>query len=181
MTDFINTAGYYASFNVWFFHETYVASGTPAMVEQFGPWFSFDGCPRNLIFAREAPKTQTLQDVQRLMRFNEWLTDPLSSFPQRSPANSIASRKDLAWTNQTYTIEYIKPECDGAIDAKITSSGLMNANSFVAVAGPTWGGKNNLPPFDWSAPAAICAHVAHIGQPSHFAYDFSQFFKQPFM
>jgi hypothetical protein len=176
MTDFINTAGYFASFNVWFFQETYVASATPYMVEKHGPWFSFDGCPRNLIFAREAPKTQTLSDVQRLMRFNEWNTDPLSSFPQRSPANTIASRKDLAPTNVSYTIEYIRPECDGAIDAKVTSDGLMQAAQFTAVAGPTWGGKNNLPPFDWSAAAPICQKVLHNGQPTLFNYNYVGFF-----
>jgi hypothetical protein len=109
MTPFVLVAGYYASFNVWYFNEIYVASGTPYMVEKYGPWFSFDGVPRNLIFAREAPKTQTLADVQALLRFNEWQTDPLSTIPVRSPANAISSRKDLAPTNVSYPISLHRP------------------------------------------------------------------------
>jgi hypothetical protein len=180
MTPFVLVAGYYASFNVWYFHEIYVASGTPYMVEKFGPWFSFDGVPRNLIFAREAPKTQTLQDVQALLRFNEWQTDPLSTIPVRSPANAISSRKDLAPANVSYPISYIGPECDGAIDAKVTSASLVAAATFTAVAGPTWGGRNNLPPFDWTQTSAICSGVLHKGQPDLFQYGFSQFFATPF-
>jgi hypothetical protein len=174
-------AGYYASFNVWYFNEMYVASGTPYMVEKYGPWFSAStACRATLIFAREAPKTQSLADVQALMRFNEWETDPLSTIPVRSPANAISSRKDLAPTNVSYPISYIGPECDGAIDAKVTSAALVAAGTFTAVAGPTWGGRNNLPPFDWSATSAICNGVLHKGQPDLFQYGFSQFFATPF-
>jgi len=179
MTGFVLVAGYYASFNVWYFHESYVASGTPYMVEKYGPWFSFDGCPRNLMFARGAPLTKSIEDVQRLLRFNEWKTDPFSALPDRCPANAISARKDLTPPNSNFTIPYLNSACDGGIDSKVTSAALMDKASFHAVAGPTWGGRDKLPVFEWSTSSA-CSGVDHLGQPDRFGFDFVPFFKVAF-
>ena len=123
------------------------------------------------MFNRAAPNITTLEDMKKIMRFNEFHTDKEAGWPQRSGENAIAARSDLNPPGK-YIFPALGPRCHGATDAKITSSVLMNnKQEFVAVSGPTHGGRDNLPVFSWDAPTAPCASFAHHGNPTSFDFD----------
>ena len=44
------------------------ASGLPALVARYGPWFSYDGSPRAQIFRRNHSLVHDLDSMMRLMR-----------------------------------------------------------------------------------------------------------------
>jgi hypothetical protein len=139
ISDIVQQNGHYGSFNVWFFDETFVLSGSPANVKKYGGWFGYNTTARYMIFNRDAPAASTIEDVGALMRYNAFLTDPLSVNPVRSPENAIAARcrqcavivltgcvrSDLAWTNVTYPFGALGSRCHGATDAKVTSNAYM--------------------------------------------------------
>jgi hypothetical protein len=99
--------------------------------------YSYNNNPRGCIFKRDAPNTQTIEDVQELMWSNHYLTDPLSF---GLPQNAIAGRYDLL------------PEGDvlrkpiGAIDSKI-SSFTMFGKTLLKVNGPIV--NSECPIFNW--------------------------------
>ena len=48
--------GYWMSYNRAYYNETVEATGTPAMVEKYGDWFTYERTPRAKIFRREQSK-----------------------------------------------------------------------------------------------------------------------------
>lgn len=52
------------------------------------------------IFRRDAPQVQSLSDMKRIMRYNEWQTDPLAL---TDACRGISSRCDLnpPWSNNS--------------------------------------------------------------------------------
>lgn len=106
-------------------------------------------------------KVKDMESFKRIMRLNEWETNPLSL---GFPGNAIAGRSDLA-QGERFLL-------DGAIDAKVTSMELARNLLFEAVNGPTTQGN---PPFDW----AKYPDVAHHGQPQVFNFTWIPFGSDP--
>ncbi|RYG58459.1 hypothetical protein EON64_21300, partial [archaeon] len=126
----------------------------------YGDQYSYANCSRAQIFARDESKVQSLEGMQRMIRFNDYLNDPVS---QKNPAYAISSRYDLR-TGSTKSY--------GGVDAKVTSfSRLMQKGGDAAYAtaecGPT---HDNLPPFQWST--SEFSGQVHIGQPDVFNFSF---------
>jgi hypothetical protein len=160
MSRTLNEQGYWASYNIPFFDVIYEMSGFRDEYVRSGrdaSW-SHDNTSRALIFAREAPKVRSLADLKRLMRSNDWRSDP---YCQGHPSRGIAARYDL------------EPEADlrayeGAIDAKVTSLHMAARLECEAVNGPTTQGN---PAFDWRAVPKTCP-LLHLGQPNRFDFTY---------
>jgi hypothetical protein len=77
-----------------------------------GDYFSHSNCPRARIFGRDLAGVQRLQQLQLLMRANDYRRDPLA---HNNSEFQIAARFDLldsSATNETAA-------CGGAFDAKV--------------------------------------------------------------
>jgi len=178
VTQYLNL-GYWPSYNSPFFPETRQLSGAVEMEKKFGPSYSYGLDPRAKIFRRDAPTTYTLEDMKRLMRYNDWQHDPFAAAgyggesEPRSPENQIASRYDLIPPNETQT----KPELRspfGNTDAKLVSSADVRAMRFHAISGPT---HETQPVFSWATPE--WSKWPHYGQVDSFDFDWVQFAAAP--
>jgi hypothetical protein len=160
-----------------YFPFIYNISGYPAYYSKYGDDYSYSKCPRAQIFARDVdsvglffcslfhshlPFSRSVQvtdldDMKRIMRFNNFQNDPLSL---QDPCKSISCRADLGvpWNHP--------PAAFGAIDCKITDNTIVSKMETKAVSGPTW---QSQPPFAWTAQ---WSHVPHHGHPTVFAFDF---------
>ena len=79
---------------------------------QHGDYFSHSNCPRAQIFRRDLAGVRELQQLQKVMRSNDYTRDPLA---HNNSEFQIAARFDLldpATTNETSS-------CGGAFDAKV--------------------------------------------------------------
>mmetsp|Transcript_40765 Transcript_40765/g.80001 ORF Transcript_40765/g.80001 Transcript_40765/m.80001 type:complete len:142 (-) Transcript_40765:243-668(-) len=116
--------------------------------------FDYNACARSQIFKREAPKAASVTDVQRLIRYNEYQTDPVS---QHDPALAVSSRYDLRPGPRGAAF--------GAVDAKVSSFQLLAQAPYAALAlsGPTTEGLSQTPPFSWADPRF--ANASKVGQP----------------
>jgi hypothetical protein len=177
--------GYWASYNRAFFPDLFELSDAPAVVANYtalygadvGAYFTWGNYSRANIFRRDAPGVATLADMQRIMRYNDYENDPLSTqgmigWPPSSPINAISARGDLAPLNGTYVLPDLMPYAGGSVDGKITAWSLMvrtspQAYSFGALAqvGPTY---DQQPPFVWST--SEFANVSHVGHPDEFQF-----------
>jgi len=160
MTPTLIDNGYWASYNIPYFPFIYNISGYVPFFEKYGNAYSHDHCARAKIFRRDQGGVQTLDDMKRIMRYNEWQTDPLSL---QDACKGIAARCDLnpPWSDNP--LNSYSPF--GATDSKITSNQLSAARATIAVAGPTW---DSQPPFAWTRQ---WEGVPHFGQPTVFAFD----------
>eukprot|EP00123_Amoebidium_parasiticum_P011864 comp20950_c0_seq1/m.28009 comp20950_c0_seq1/g.28009 ORF comp20950_c0_seq1/g.28009 comp20950_c0_seq1/m.28009 type:complete len:553 (-) comp20950_c0_seq1:50-1708(-) len=156
MTDELRN-GHWPSYNVPFFEKIYHKSGYPAIVEKHGVGFSYQMAPRATIFRRDAEKVETIEDMQRIMRYNRYKTDSLS---KGDPSASICSRYDLSTG---------MPIAVGCYDSKITNYDMFTRLAAIAVNGPTTGDDGSIPPFSWKNPAF--AKAPHRGMPD--LYDFT--------
>jgi len=152
--------GFWPSYNIPFFPTIYNMSGYPAFFNLYGNEFSYSQCARAQIFRRDAPDVYTMDDMKRIMRFNEFQTDPLSL---HDACRSISARCDLntPWSNNTIA----GFSAFGGIDSKITSHMLIQTYSAWAVSGPT---TDSQPPFAWSK---TWEEIPHYGMP--YLYDFT--------
>jgi len=155
-TAVLQSAGYWASYNIPFYPFVYDISGYPEAYAQYGDAYSYTKCPRAQIFLRDQSKVQILDDMKRIMRYNKWQTDPLSL---GDSCNGISSRCDLNPPANG-------PAPFGAIDAKITD--WHNSPNLItqAVCGPTW---DSQPIFAWTEE---WQGVPHYGQPQVFDFTF---------
>ncbi|XP_044776939.1 putative phospholipase B-like 2 isoform X2 [Neomonachus schauinslandi] len=155
---------YWASYNIPYFESVFNASGLQALVAQYGDWFSYDGSPRAQIFRRNQSLVHDLDSMLRLMRYNDFLHDPLSLCkacnPQANAENAISARSDLNPANGSYPFQALHQRSHGGIDVKVTSMALARAFHIIAVSGPTW---DQLPPFQWSS--SPFSGLLHMGQP----------------
>jgi len=152
VTDIVNKDGYWASYNVPYFPYIYNIMGFPGAVITYGPEYSRN-CSRANIFQRDSRKVHSLKDVQRIMQYNEYQTDPFSS---DNPCNTIAARCDLPLGGY---------DTSGALDAKATShNGMLEAWAW-AISGPT---HQDQPPFVWNN---MWSNQSHLGQPTKFDFD----------
>jgi len=117
-------------------------------------------CARAQIFRRDAPSVQTMDDMKKIMRYNQYQTDPLSL---HDACKQISARCDLntPWAGPTLN----GWAAFGGIDSKITDNVMIKTQSAWAVSGPTW---DNQPPFAWTS---TWESRPHYGMPT--VYDFT--------
>jgi len=150
LTSVLQTRTFWPSYNSPYFTDVFNKSGNSELVKEYGDWFSYDKTPRALIFARDAPKVSDMESMIKLMRYNNYTSDPLSRCdcsPPYSGENAISARNDLNPRNGTYPFQALSHRSHGGTDMKVTSSRLASRLEFVAQSGPTW---DPLPPFRWS-------------------------------
>jgi len=168
MTSTLTDEGYWASYNIPYFSFIYNISGYWPFYEKFGNTYSHDECARAKIFRRDEAAVQTLLDMKRIMRYNEWQTDALS---EQDSCRGISARCDL---NPPWAVNTLNSySAFGAIDSKITSNSMSGARATAAVAGPTWDSQN---PFAWTQQFK---YVPHFGQPTVFAFDWLTMIPNP--
>ncbi|XP_078277859.1 putative phospholipase B-like 2 isoform X2 [Rhinoraja longicauda] len=162
-TDELMQNGYWASYNIPYFEEIYYASGKQALFEEYGDWFSYDKSPRALIFSRNQTSVTDMISMIKLMRYNNYLKDPLSKCQQCDPKpngeNSISARSDLNPANGSYPFSALGQRSHGGTDMKMTSYEWYKTFQMLAVSGPTW---DEVPPFRWSkSPYSKLMHMGH--------------------
>ncbi|KAM8817028.1 putative phospholipase B-like 2 [Rhynchonycteris naso] len=155
---------YWASYNIPSFESVFNASGMQALVAQYGDWFSYDKSPRAQIFQRNQSLVHDVDSMIQLMRYNDFLHDPLSLCkacnPQPNGENAISARSDLNPANGSYPFRALQQRSHGGIDVKVTSMALAKSLRLVAASGPTW---DQVPPFQWST--SPFSGLLHMGQP----------------
>ncbi|CUG90165.1 lysosomal endosomal membrane protein, putative [Bodo saltans] len=160
VTSVVREQGYWASFNIPYFPDTYKNSGFAAQEEVIGDFFSYTKYARPQIFKRNQSQVVDLETMQDMMQLNEWKSDPLSVItncsgqcdPVNNPTLVIAARGDLTPRNASLPInpnyaQYLKTSAFGATDSKIASYSMMvNGMQASIFCGPT----PQQPVFSWS-------------------------------
>lgn len=191
--------GYFGSYNIPYFPSVFNISGNNVAEALWGAGVAgYRHYARAEIFARDAPNAQSRDDVRRLMRRNEYQTDPMAIIPNCTGANltvtenvcdpvwspwlAIAARGDLVpyqanasmyvrQYGQGWTF-YAPTQAYGAIDAKVASwSASFPSNGTLfgwIVAGPSTN-EGLLPPFRWSEFDGILSPPP-LGQPDLFDF-----------
>eukprot|EP00094_Tigriopus_californicus_P004234 TCALIF_04081-PA protein Name:"Similar to Tep1 Telomerase protein component 1 (Rattus norvegicus)" AED:0.30 eAED:0.29 QI:0/0.3/0.18/0.63/1/1/11/0/2784 len=151
MTKVLEKQSYWSSYNVPFFSNMYNLSHFEEQRRKYGNFFSHDQTPRALIFKRDQPQVVDLKSAIRLMRSNNYKTDPLSICAECDPPYNaeyaISARNDLNERNGTYPLSIFGEGCAGGYDMKITNKDMFEKLEFIAQSGPTF---DSLPPFQWS-------------------------------
>eukprot|EP00762_Andalucia_godoyi_P002403 ANDGO_02752.mRNA.1 Phospholipase B-like protein G len=158
VTPIVVSKQFWPSYNVPFFKQVYDLSGYPSAVAKYGTEFTYENCSRALMFSRDAPKSKSIADVQKIIRYNDFQHDPLSA---GNPLLTIASRADLIDSSS----KTMKPSAFGAIDAKVTSFTMIDAQRSLVQCGPT---TNQQAPFVWST--SSFESVQHVGVPDRFDF-----------
>jgi hypothetical protein len=169
LTDSLSSSLYFPSFNVAYWPGIFNLSGAPAMVKQYGNWFSHDLTARALIFKRDHVKVNSMQTMMAMMRSNDFKHDPLSRcdgcVPPYTSENSIACRDDLNPADGTWPIGAFGFRNHCATDAKIASKALMNQYSSMAISGPTY---DQQPVFQFST--SNFTDVTRLGIPDRWEF-----------
>ena len=171
--------GYWASYNRPYFSQNEYASSTYARAAAWGALFNYTTYARPVIFRREvaAGRVDDLAGVKRIIRYNEWTTDPASKCPGCQVGNgvdaqsclTISCRGDLIPANATSWGKWAPvmpagPGAFGAIDGKIAAYSLLSRGfDYAVISGPTHE-QDATPPFRWST-SPVNAAAAHAGQP----------------
>jgi hypothetical protein len=162
--------GYWASYNRPSFPSIYAVSNQSALVNEYGPHYSWNETARAQIFRREQGGVTDAASFARLLRYNRFATDPTG--PQGCPAgsvsatNAISERGDLtpAGSGCIPTLTLLD---QGGLDAKYTTWSALRGGTLAVTAqsGPTY---DDQPPFVWST--SPFAGVPHVGQPDKWAF-----------
>jgi hypothetical protein len=136
MTDYLIQNLYWASYNSAYFEEIREKSKYDEMIKaqpELADQIDHEKCVRAQIFKREQVKINSISDLKKLMRYNDYINDPLS---KNDPDLAISSREDL---------DENKNSCEGALDAKITSyTEILQNKKIHIISGPT---TDLQPPF----------------------------------
>eukprot|EP00301_Raphidiophrys_heterophryoidea_P026697 c9280_g1_i1.p1 GENE.c9280_g1_i1~~c9280_g1_i1.p1 ORF type:complete len:582 (+),score=118.61 c9280_g1_i1:45-1790(+) len=160
--------GYWASYNIPFYRQVYEASGYPAMVEQAGNFFTYELTPRAQIFRRDQGSVTDIASLKRLLRSNNFQTDPYSFDGQiQNPRWAICARGDLG----------APVKAGGCYDTKVTSYllGAQNLTTHI-ISGPTTN-EGSLPAFSWLA--APFNSKPHTGLPTEYNFDWLEIHPSP--
>eukprot|EP00906_Rhabdomonas_costata_P011186 RCo015823 len=151
---------YWPSYNLPYFEDISQLSGSNRSCSKRGPSYCYKTCPRAEIFRRDHHTVQTMSEMKRMIRYNNWQNDSLS---QGDPSKAISSRYDL----RPYPK---KNRAFGAKDAKASSWEMVvqQDGAMVVVNGPT---TDQQPPFRWSQ----YPNLIHPGQPEVFDFDWVRF------
>merc|ERR1719336_1113988 len=140
--------GYWPSYNAARYPETARLIRQDVMERTRGNAFSYQLVERAQIFRRDEATVASDEDMQRIMRYNQFQSDPIA---KGEPCKQLACRQDLA-------SDPAKRKPFGAIDAKYTSSAHMRRGEAVIVAGPT---HDDQPAFDWRQVSEFAAGTPH--------------------
>lgn len=66
-TDVLRSQSFWPSYNSPYFPTIFNLSGVPALVEQYGDWFTYDKTPRALIFNRDQSKITDMNSMIRMV------------------------------------------------------------------------------------------------------------------
>eukprot|EP00755_Sulcionema_specki_P035816 Sspe_Gene.21958::Locus_8269_Transcript_1_1_Confidence_1.000_Length_1883::g.21958::m.21958 len=151
--------GYWPSYNVPFFKQVYATSRLEELALRGVPSASYQLAPRAKIFRRDEGDVRSFADYHNILRYNEYKTD---AYAHGDPCAAICCRGDLRSGNSLMG-------ADGCYDTKVTHYGLFQSLTASIINGPTYGGKDNLPPFKWAdAPRT----TPHIGLPPVYNFSF---------
>lgn len=114
VTNVLSKQGFWPSYNVPYFEDVFNMSGYGPQAQTKPDKYDYNKCARAKIFSRDASKVSQLVDMQNIMRYNEYTTDPLS---KGDPTFAIAARGDLRTSGN--------PTASGAVDGKVTSYSLL--------------------------------------------------------
>ncbi|XP_077492894.1 putative phospholipase B-like 2 isoform X1 [Amblyomma americanum] len=169
VTTVLEKQGYWASYNIPFFPAIFNASGLPGLVEQHGDWFTYDRCPRALMFKRAHKEPQDVDGVLNLIRYNNYEHDPLAVCdacnPKYNAENALSARSDLNPSVGRYPFLEMGQRPHGGTDAKVTNSTMMARHELWTQCGPAWYEHQF---FSWSA--SPFATVPHAGQPDDWSF-----------
>ncbi|EDR29576.1 hypothetical protein, conserved [Entamoeba dispar SAW760] len=130
----LESTGYFGSFNVPEIQETIEMSNTTANAQgNKAFWNSPTECCRAKIFEKYAPKVMNMNDMKKMMKYNDYKNEPLSKDPTtelQDPGATIAARYDLRPSE-------LKPLPFGQMDAKICDKSGFETLQFHVQAGPT--------------------------------------------
>jgi hypothetical protein len=160
VTSVVREQGYWASYNIPYFPDTYKNSGFAAEYAAIGDFFSYTKYARPQIFKRNQSQVVDLETMQDMMQLNEWESDPLSVItncsshcnPTNNPTLVIAARGDLVPRNASLPenpnyAQYLRTNAFGATDSKIASYSMMVKGMQASIfCGPT----PQQPEFSWS-------------------------------
>jgi len=163
--------GYWPSYNVPYFPEIWSKSGYPAMAAKHhhdtqghhegGNFWTYELCPRAKIFRRDQGTVVNMSSLKSLMRYNNYLEDPLSldEAGRPNPTFAICARSDLHATNAS---------TNGCYDTKVTSYqfGAMRQRAQALNSMSHY----NLPPFSWAD--GKFPKQRHFGLPDTYPFDF---------
>ncbi|XP_063216557.1 putative phospholipase B-like 2 [Bacillus rossius redtenbacheri] len=169
-TDVLRKQSYWPSYNSPYFPTVFNMSGLPKLVQKYGSWYSYDHTPRALIFRRDHHKVANMSTMLDLMRYNNYLREPLSKCacePRHNAENTIACRSDLNPANGTYPFPALGHRSHVATDSKATSRALAKDLRFVAVSGPPHG--HGVPVFQWNT-SDFRDDTPHLGQPEYWDF-----------
>jgi len=185
MTHVLTEFGYWPSYNTPYFKNVFDASGFQTMVDQFGPFFTYNNTARANIFRAHQNTIVDMPTMEYMMRYNKFETDPNSIIPYcanctpaYSPMLAIASRGDLVrnstsdFGNLTHNYSiYFQRDAFGAADAKISNYDLT-VNQFAGhlVQGPT---HVDQPVFKWSSFVEGPKYKNQPGMLQRFDYSFT--------
>lgn len=148
--------GYWPSYNAAWYRDTARLIKQDETRKKKGNAFSYQLVERAQIFRRDETSIKSDETMQRMMRYNQFQTDPIA---KGDPCNQVACRSDLH-------PDPTKRKAFGAIDAKYTSWAHNRKGEAMIVNGPS---HDDQPAFDWQA-AGPLASKPHVGQPSRFNF-----------
>lgn len=175
VTQHVNEWGFFPGFNSPFFAETRRISGYDAEVAEYGPgFFSFYNYSRFEIFHRDAPKVDSIEKMQQIMRYNDYKHDPFSRIrncsgtlpvdgvcdPPYASCNTIACRGDLMPANlgphQLGPLwAALGQSMTTATDAKIVvwskwKKSTSRIGAALIISGPPCSKEYDIPPFQFT-------------------------------
>lgn len=180
-SDYLNQHGYWPSFNVPSNEFIFNVSNQWALVNEYGgaagagAFYTWNATCRHNIFNRDAPGVSNLASMQRLMRYNAFQTDPLSTQGCKpgysTPFCAIASRGDLGDKDGSHFVIPLGFGDNVALDAKLASAVSVagGSSAWWAQASPT---HDTQPAFSWAPTAPF--NVLHGSQPVTFDFGWTQ-------
>ncbi|VDD81144.1 unnamed protein product [Mesocestoides corti] len=150
VTEHLINQSYWGSYNIPYFEFIHQVSGFDDLEKKYGDVYSHEMAARARIFRRDHVNAVSLPLVYRLMRYNNFMHDPLSQCnctPPYTAQYAIAARSDLNDPNGTYPLPQLGFRLHGATDLKLVNLALARSSSMIAVSGPTY---EEVPVFEWS-------------------------------
>jgi len=180
LSQYLQENGYFGSYNAAFDPVIRNLSGADLEAQQMGPWFTYNATARALIFKRASNEINSFEDMEQIMRYNNFQHDPLSSqipdceyihmtncTPAYSAENAIACRDDLNPANGVYAFASLGFRNHVATDAKISSFSSYDPVGLYcrAQSGPTY---DQQPVFQFSK--SPFASLPHEGMPDRWEF-----------
>lgn len=162
MTWFLRKYTYWPSYNIPYFIKIAKISGYDKQGAKYD-WYKWGSSPRAKIFNRDHVKVTNIDELRKLMRYNDYTREPFSRCKCNPPYTAeagISARGDLNPSNGTYELEGMGHRNHGGLDYKGTNYTLFKQLRFRAWGGPTY---DPLPVFRWDT---TDIETPHYGQPT---------------